>query len=138
MKCDIGSIDNNVNLYKFYYKGEILDLTNLYLFLKEELKKESVDKNQLRLYYLGKKGLIPEALKGLGSLSIEEKKSKGQELNIIKKLIEETVKDQKIISEGSNKVTSTNAPTAHGEIVAIREACKKVNNFSLSGFELYS
>jgi len=48
------------------------------------------------------------------------------------------VKDNIIISEGSNKVTSTNDPTAHGEIVAIREACKKLNNFSLSGCELYS
>ena len=48
------------------------------------------------------------------------------------------VKNEKIISEGSNKVTSSNDPTAHGEIVAIREACKKINNFSLSGFELYS
>jgi tRNA(Arg) A34 adenosine deaminase TadA len=48
------------------------------------------------------------------------------------------VKDEKIISEGSNKVTSTNDPTAHGEIVAIREACKKINNFSLNGFKLYS
>ena len=43
-----------------------------------------------------------------------------------------------IIAEGFNKVTSTNDPTAHGEIVAIREACKKLNNFSLSGCELYS
>jgi len=48
------------------------------------------------------------------------------------------VKDNKIIAEGSNKVTSTNDPTAHGEIVAIREACKKINNFSLKGCELYS
>ena len=48
------------------------------------------------------------------------------------------VKDNIIISEGSNKVTSTNDPTAHGEIVAIREACEKLNNFSLSGCELYS
>ena len=48
------------------------------------------------------------------------------------------VKDNKIISEGSNKVTPTNDPTAHGEIVAIREACKKLNNFSLIGCELYS
>ena len=48
------------------------------------------------------------------------------------------VKDEKIVSEGSNKVTSSKDPTAHGEIVAIREACKKINNFSLSGFELYS
>ena len=48
------------------------------------------------------------------------------------------VKDEKIVSEGSNKVTSTNAPTAHGEIVAIRNACKKLNNFNLKGNELYS
>jgi len=48
------------------------------------------------------------------------------------------VKDNKIIAEGSNKVTPTNDPTAHGEIVAIREACKKLNNFSLNGSELYS
>ena len=48
------------------------------------------------------------------------------------------VKNDKIIAEGSNKVTTTNDPTAHGEIVAIREACKKINNFNLSGFEIYS
>ena len=48
------------------------------------------------------------------------------------------VKDNKIISEGSNKVTSTNDPTAHGEIVAIREACRKLNIYNLSGCELYS
>ena len=44
------------------------------------------DLEKIRIYYLGKKGLIQEALKGLGSLSIEEKKSKGQELNITKKI----------------------------------------------------
>ena len=48
------------------------------------------------------------------------------------------VKDNNIISEGSNKVTSTNDPTAHGEIVAIREACIKLSTFNLSGCELYS
>ena len=48
------------------------------------------------------------------------------------------VKNDKIISEGSNKVTASNDPTAHGEIVAIREACRQVNNFSLKGLELYS
>ena len=48
------------------------------------------------------------------------------------------VKDEKIISEVSNKVTSSNDPTAHGDIVAIREACKSINNFSLNGCELYS
>ena len=48
------------------------------------------------------------------------------------------VKGTKIIAEGSNKVTSTNDPTAHGEIVAIRNACKSLNNFNLIGCELYS
>ena len=48
------------------------------------------------------------------------------------------VKDQKIIAEGSNKVTFTNDPTAHGEIVAIREACRNLNTFDLSGCEIYT
>ena len=47
------------------------------------------------------------------------------------------VKQNKIISERFNKVTSTNDPTAHGEIVAIREACKKLNTFNLKGCDLY-
>ena len=48
------------------------------------------------------------------------------------------VKDDKIIAEGSNEVTVINDPTAHGEIVAIRQACKSLSNFDLSGCELYS
>ena len=48
------------------------------------------------------------------------------------------VLDGKIIAEGSNKVTLNNDPTAHGEIVAIRQACKNLNNFSLKGCELYT
>jgi tRNA(Arg) A34 adenosine deaminase TadA len=48
------------------------------------------------------------------------------------------VKNDKILGEGSNKVTSTNDPTAHGEIVAIRLACKNLNNFNLSGCDLYT
>jgi len=48
------------------------------------------------------------------------------------------VKNGNIISEGSNKVTSSNDPTAHAEVVAIREACKKLNTFKLSGCDLYT
>ena len=48
------------------------------------------------------------------------------------------VKENKIIAEGSNKVTSSNDPTAHAEVVAIREACKKLNTFNLSGCDLYT
>ena len=48
------------------------------------------------------------------------------------------VKENKIIAEGSNKVTSSNDPTAHAEVVAIREACKKLNTFKLLGCDLYT
>ena len=48
------------------------------------------------------------------------------------------VKKDKVIAEGSNKVTLNNDPTAHGEIIAIRKACKNLNDFNLSGCELYS
>ena len=48
------------------------------------------------------------------------------------------VKDDKIISEGFNTVTLTNDPTSHAEIVAIRIACKSLDNFSLEGCDLYT
>ena len=47
-------------------------------------------------------------------------------------------KGDEIIAEGMNRVTVFNDPTAHGEITAIRQACKKLNTFDLSGYELYS
>lgn len=48
------------------------------------------------------------------------------------------VKDGKIISRGFNQVTSHNDPTAHAEVVAIREACKTLNTFQLTGCEIYT
>jgi tRNA(Arg) A34 adenosine deaminase TadA len=48
------------------------------------------------------------------------------------------VKDGEIISRASNCVTSTNDPTAHAEITAIRDACKKLNTFQLTGCTLYT
>ncbi len=48
------------------------------------------------------------------------------------------VKDGKIISSGTNKVTLKNDPTAHAEIDAIRRASKNLNSFDLSGCELYT
>ena len=47
-------------------------------------------------------------------------------------------KENEIIAEGSNKVTLSNDPTAHAEVVAIREACKKLNTFKLTGCDLYT
>ncbi len=48
------------------------------------------------------------------------------------------IKDGKIIGRGNNKVTSTNDPTAHAEITAIREACKNLNSFQLEGCTIYT
>ena len=48
------------------------------------------------------------------------------------------VKDGTIIAEGSNQVTSTNDPTAHAEILAIRGACKNLGAFDLEGYEIYT
>lgn len=48
------------------------------------------------------------------------------------------VKNGEIIGEGWNQVIATNDPTAHGEMMAIRNACKRINAFSLDGCELYT
>ncbi len=48
------------------------------------------------------------------------------------------VKDGKIIGEGCNLVVAENDPTAHAEIVAIREACKNLSSFQLDDCEIYT
>lgn len=48
------------------------------------------------------------------------------------------VRKGKIVGRGFNLVTSTNDPTAHAEVVAIREACKKLKTFQLDDCELYT
>lgn len=48
------------------------------------------------------------------------------------------VKDDIIIGEGNNAVTSTNDPTAHAEVVAIRNACKNLNSFQLENCIIYT
>ena len=65
-------------------------------------------------------------------LSIESVKSGGGPFGSV------IIKNNEIISEGMNRVTKNNDPTAHGEIVAIRNACKNLNDFSLKGCELYT
>ena len=48
------------------------------------------------------------------------------------------VKNGEVIAEGYNQVTSSNDPTAHAEIVVIREACKKLNSFQLDDCVIYT
>ncbi len=48
------------------------------------------------------------------------------------------VKDDKIIAEGFNQVTSNNDPTAHAEVTAIRNAAQNLNTFDLSGCTIYT
>jgi len=48
------------------------------------------------------------------------------------------VKDSQIIGEGTNRVLATNDPGAHAEVIAIREACRRLKSFELRGCEIYS
>ena len=48
------------------------------------------------------------------------------------------VRDGRIVGEGTNRVTSSNDPTAHAEVVAIRAACTALNSFQLDGCDLYT
>ena len=48
------------------------------------------------------------------------------------------VKDGKIVAKSGNKVTTTNDPTAHAEVSAIRMACKKLQTFDLTGCVIYT
>src|SRR5689334_14865545 len=48
------------------------------------------------------------------------------------------VRGDEIVGEGCNKVTSSNDPTAHAEVVAIRQACEKLGTFQLSDCEIFT
>ncbi len=48
------------------------------------------------------------------------------------------VKEGRIVAEGVNRVTSNNDPTAHAEVVVIREACRALGDFQLAGCDLYT
>ena len=48
------------------------------------------------------------------------------------------VKNGEIVGRGNNRVTNSNDPTAHAEVVAIRDACKNIGSFQLDGCEIYT
>lgn len=76
----------------------------------------------------GKKEFMREAIR----LSIENVESgQGGPFGAV------VVKDGKIIAGGANEVTTSNDPTAHAEVVAIRKACEVLGSFQLDGCEIY-
>lgn len=77
---------------------------------------------------MGKEEFMRKAI----DLSVKSVKSGGGPFGAV------IVKDGKIIAEASNSVTKNNDPTAHAEVNAIRIASNKLNNFDLSGCEIYS
>jgi guanine deaminase len=48
------------------------------------------------------------------------------------------VKEGQVVGKGCNRVTSTNDPTAHAEVVAIRDACQKLGDYQLTGCDVYT
>jgi tRNA(Arg) A34 adenosine deaminase TadA len=66
------------------------------------------------------------------SLSMESVKSGGGPFGAV------VVKDGEIVGRGFNRVTVWNDPTAHGEVVAIRDACNNLNSFQLENCVIYT
>ena len=75
-----------------------------------------------------KEAIMQEAIR----LSIENVKTGGGPFAAI------IVMDGKVIASGVNRVTADNDPTAHAEVIAIRNAAKTLNNYDLSGCEIFS
>ncbi len=66
------------------------------------------------------------------ALSVENVKNGGGPFGAV------IAKDGEVIATGVNRVTASNDPTAHAEVLAIREACRKLGTFSLEGCEIYT
>lgn len=86
--------------------------------MEKETKEERAHKNFMRLAIAVSERNVAESLGGpFGAV---------------------VVKDGKIVAKSGNKVTTTNDPTAHAEVSAIRIACKKLKTFDLSGCVIYT
>ncbi len=77
---------------------------------------------------MGNKEFMREAIR----LSMENVRNGGGPFGAV------IAKGDKIIATGVNRVTARNDPTAHAEVIAIREACRKLSTFDLSGCEIYT
>ena len=76
--------------------------------------------------------MSPELMRRAIALAIENVRSGGGPFASL------IAKDGRIVAEGANRVTLANDPTAHAEIVAVREACRVLQNFQLTGCDLYT
>ena len=76
--------------------------------------------------------MSPELMRRAIALAIENVRSGGGPFAAL------IAKDSRIVAEGANRVTLANDPTAHAEIVAVREACRVLQNFQLTGCDLYT
>ncbi len=76
--------------------------------------------------------MLPELMRRAIALAIENVGSGGGPFAAL------IARDGRIIAEGTNRVTQVNDPTAHAEIVAIREACRALKSFQLLGCDLYT
>ena len=74
----------------------------------------------------------PEFMREAIRLSIENVKNGGGPFGAV------IVKDDQIIATGVNRVTANHDPTAHAEVSAIREACRRLDTFDLGGCEIYT
>src|ERR1700676_1233144 len=76
--------------------------------------------------------MSPDFMKRAISLALDNVRSGGGPFAAL------IVKEGRIIAEGANRVTSTNDPTAHAEVVAIRGACRVLADFQLTDCDLYT
>jgi guanine deaminase len=83
----------------------------------------------------------------LNMITEKDKQYLGQAIALAKESMEQgvggpfgciIVKDGVVIGKGSNRVTSSNDPTAHAEVVAIRDACEQLSSYQLTGCDLYA
>ena len=76
--------------------------------------------------------MSPDFMKRAIALALENIRSGGGPFAAV------IVKEGRVIAEGANRVTSSNDPTAHAEVVAIRQACRALGDFQLTGCDLYT
>ena len=122
-----------------HYVNEKYDSGDIIFQAKCDIKPTDTPEDLAKSIHILEKTYFPEIIErtiflqsaiGLAKANIASKK--GGPFGAI------IVKDGKIIAQGTNTVTSTNDPTAHAEVNAIRNACKQLNDFNLSGCEIYT